>query len=375
MKIGFVVDDGLDKPDGVQQYILSLGAEFIAMGHEVVYLAGETNNAPKGIMVYSMSKNIKTTFNGNKLTIPLPASSKNISKILNAENFDVLHVQIPHSPFMGAKVVNRAQARAGIVGTFHVLPYGFAGRVGTRLLGFALRRNLKKFNKFISVSQPAKEFAARGFKIESQVIPNMVSIRLFKGNGPADNKNVRMLFVGRLVERKGCLQLLKALSILKNSDELPDGFVLDVCGDGPLRRELEKYSASNDLAQNVRFHGFISQQEKINFMRNADISVFPSLSGESFGIVLLEAMAAGGGIVLGGDNPGYKSVMDGVPGSILNAKEPDRLASQLNGLFASPDERSKLYEAQQKHVRQFDSSAIARQVLAVYQTCIKEINS
>lgn len=372
MKIGFVLDDGLDKPDGVQQYILTLGKELVKKGHEVVYLVGETNKAFSDIRIYSMAKNVKVRFNGNALSIPLPASKKKIKYILNKEKFDVLHVQVPYSPFMAAKVVKYCSPKTIVVGTFHILPYGWLSRVGTKLLGVWLRFNLKRFNFFISVSQPAADFALQFFKINSQVIPNMVDTSKFKVAGPTNKSSLNLLFLGRLVYRKGCQQLLKALVILKQESNLPSGLELSICGDGPMRSQLENYVLKNGLESQVKFHGFISDFKKIEFMRSADFSIFPAISGESFGIVLIEAMAAGGGIVLGGDNPGYKSVLKDVPESIIDSNSPSKIAAGLKELINDPQKKKELYSKQQALVQQFDSGLVSTKVLSVYEACKKQ---
>src|SRR4051812_47082988 len=91
-KIGFVLDDGLDKPDGVQQYILTLGAWLSEQGHEVHYLVGQTNRTDIK-NVHSLSKNIRVQFNGNRMSIPLPTSSRKLRSFLRAEHFDILHIQ------------------------------------------------------------------------------------------------------------------------------------------------------------------------------------------------------------------------------------------------------------------------------------------
>lgn len=375
MKIGFVLDDGLDKPDGVQQYILTLGRWYEEHGHEVRYLVGETKRTDIQ-HVYSLAKNIKVRFNGNALTIPLPTGRKKIKKVLADEQFDVLHIQVPYSPFFGAKVIMCAPSSVAIVGTFHILPYGAISHIGTRLLGAYLWRSLRKFDAFVSVSRPAAEFSAATFKIRSQVVPNSVPIAAFHGNGSqAKSSGLRILFLGRLVQRKGCQQLLTALAILKKNDQLPANVIVDICGDGSMRSDLERHVADNKLSSTVTFHGFVTNDEKINFMQNADIAVFPSLSGESFGIVLIEAMAAGSQVVLGGDNPGYQSVLEDVPDSIIDAHNPAVMAKQLHEIMTDSKKRQQIHLQQQAHVEQFDTAVVARKLLDLYQSCKTRPNS
>lgn len=374
MKIGFVLDDGLNKPDGVQQYILTLGSWYRQNGHEVRYLVGQTTRTDiEG--VYSLARNVKVRFNGNRLSIPLPASSSKIKHVLDKEKFDVLHVQTPYSPLFGAKVVYLADSKTVVVGTFHILPFNILTQFGTPLLGFCLRRSLKRFDYFVGVSAPAVEFAKKSFRINCKVVPNSVLIDQFR---PAKsdlqrqyNDSINLLFLGRLVPRKGCQQLLKALVILQNSNSLPERLQINICGDGPMRQELTKYAKHHNLQDKITFHGFVSQQQKVDFMQQADIAVFPSLSGESFGIVLIEAMAAGSGVVLGGNNPGYQSVLEDLPTSIVDAHQPKVFAEELISLINQPEKRRQLHELQQQHVQQFDTTIVAKQLLDIYQSCKK----
>lgn len=373
MKIGFVLDDGLNKPDGVQQYIVMLGTYMRNHGHEVHYLVGETqrDDIPN---LHSMAKNIRVHFNGNSLTIPLPASGRKIKTLLQQEQFDVLHVQTPHSPFMGAKVVRRAASGTIIVGTFHILPFGVLSYIGTWLLGLALRSNLRRFNGFISVSQPAARFANQTFGITSKIIPNAVVIKSFRSGKKIATKKtsgLSVVFVGRLVERKGCRQLISALVRLHESGRLDPTVTLELCGEGPLRAKLETMVEEAGLTEQVTFHGFVSETKKIAVLQKADIAVFPALAGESFGIVLLEAMAAGRPVVLGGNNPGYQSVLAATPEAVVDANKPDVLAEQLQSFLVSPKKRERLYAQQQKLVQQFDVEVVGKQVEQFYRTCKK----
>lgn len=370
MKIGFVLDDGLDAQAGVQQYIRIIGTWYQQQGHEIRYLVGETKRTDID-HVYAMAKNVKVRFNGNSLTIPLPTSRKAIKKVLTEEKFDVLHVQVPYSPFFGARVVMAASPQTAIVGTFHILPYDILSRVGTRLLGMYLWRSLRRFDAFVSVSPPAADFSAKSFKIKSTIIPNAVAMDVFRNKSGARpyHAEFRIMFLNRLVPRKGCKQLLEALAILKSSGRLPEDTIVDICSDGPMRKQLEEFVAHNNLAQHVTFHGYIPKEVKVTLMQNADIAIFPSLSGESFGIVLIEAMAAGSQVVLGGDNPGYRSVLEDVPDSIVDARHPSVMADQLYKLISNPKGREEIHAIQQKHVQQFDVGVVGQKLLDLYESC------
>ncbi|HSX47682.1 MAG TPA: glycosyltransferase family 4 protein [Patescibacteria group bacterium] len=121
LKIGYVLDGGLQKPDGVQQYILALGEYFKKNNHSVRYIvAGKVPNKYKEAV--SLASAITVKSNGNKLYIPLPSKKSRIKEYLYKENFDILHVQTPYSPFMGEKVVLAADKSTAIIGTFHIIP-------------------------------------------------------------------------------------------------------------------------------------------------------------------------------------------------------------------------------------------------------------
>ncbi len=369
MKIGFVIDDGLDKPDGVQQYVLTLGSWLQSQGHRVRYLAGETHRGdiPE---LRVLTKNLAVRYNANKLSTPLPAFGQKIRRTLAAEKFDVLHVQMPYSPFLAARVVRAASEHTAVVGTFHLLPYRRSHRHGTRLLGLSLKRNLRRFDGFISVSRPAQVFAKQTFGIESQVVPNPVDI--YKYHSPTPNPEgtrPRLVFLGRLVERKGCRQLLLALIELLAKYK-PQNLELIVCGDGSQRASLEHLVTQNRLGHIVKFVGFVTEKRKINYLQSADIAIFPSLGGESFGIVLIEAMAAGAGVVLGGNNPGYTSVLGPVPETLFDPHDPAQLASILSNLLSNPAEAKKIHNAQQQLVRHYDIQVVGPQVLNIYKDCI-----
>lgn len=372
LKIAFVLDDGLDSPDGVQQYILALGNWMSAQGHNVHYLVGETKRTDI-TNVHSLAKNIKVSFNGNKLTVPLPANKKAIGDLLEKEKFDVLHVQVPYSPFFGAKVIRATGKNTAVVGTFHILPFGRLANAGTRLLGMYLGRSLKRFDQQLSVSPAAQHFSKETFNIESRVLPNVVDLQKFEPKKPVPaNKKLKLLFVGRLVERKGCTLLLQSISKLHAIQPELD-FHLDICGRGPLQPQLEQFVYDNGLQNKVSFHGFVGEQQKVEFMQNADVSIFPSIAGESFGIVLIEAMAAGS-VTLGGSNPGYSSVIGEIPESLLDVSDWEAMFDQLQKALTDSELRSRVHKKQQELVKKYDVAVVAPELIKVYHDCINKRN-
>jgi phosphatidylinositol alpha-mannosyltransferase len=364
VKIGFVLDDSLDSTDGVQQYILTLGHWFQNIGHEVHYLVGETKRTDVS-NVHSMCKNISVRFNGNRMSMPLPASKKHIKELLDREQFDVLHVQMPYSPFMAAKVIQLASHKTKVVGTFHILPYGKLQFMATRILFWWLHGSLKRFNTILSVSQPAALFAKK-FGIESKILPNTVDLKQFhETKTPADKDQFTVVFLGRLVQRKGCMELLAAIRAITNDGAIPNLKVI-IGGKGPELSKLEAYVAYHKLASIVEFAGFVAEEDKPQFLRNADLAVFPSISGESFGIVLIEAMASGSGVVIGGNNPGYSSVLESIPETLFDPKDPKKLEDLIVRIHSDLKLADTVHQQQQELVKQYSVAVVAKKLLSYY---------
>lgn len=371
MKIGLVFDDSLDKTDGVAQYVLTLGRWLAQQGHEVHYLVGETKRSDLPHL-HSLSRNIKVSFNQNRMGTPLPASKKTIRELLQRENFDVLHIQMPYSPFLAGRIIKSAGPQTVVVGTFHVLPSSAAVTLGNHLLALAARSSLRRFDAVISNTKPTHDFAKRAYGVHSQIIPLGLDLAPFFAAKPfaAYSKTKNVVFLGRLVQRKGCQYLLQAVAKLVREARWPENARVVVCGAGPLQLELTAFVHENGLTDIVKFAGFISETDKPRYLAAADIVTFPSTGGESFGIVLLEAMAASRGIVLGGDNPGYAAVMHGHPESLFNPKDTDKLAELLSTALQDDAARQVTQKWQQAYVRQFDISKTGAQTLDLYRQAL-----
>jgi phosphatidylinositol alpha-mannosyltransferase len=379
LKIAFVLDDGMDRQAGVQQYMLTLSAWYQSLGHEVHYIVGETENRniPN---LHVMSRNFKTSFNGNRVSTPLPASRKKIKILLQRERFDMLHIQVPYSPFMAAQVINLAPKQTVIIGTFHIMPYGWVQVVGNWLLGLSLRRSLRKFDAMFAVSSAAQRFAWQSFRVKSEILPNPIDYHKYhaKRRKITSDEPCQLLFIGRLVPRKGCFELLQALAYLEEHSLTTRPWQLRICSDGPQRQTLTHYAAEHGLDARVTFEGYVSEEQKIDFLRTADIAVFPSLGGESFGIVLTEALAAGSAIVLGGDNPGYRTVLEAFPESLFDAKNSKTFAKLLakyiddqtawDDLFRRQQQVGDLYDVSHVGQRLLDTTAVAMQAKINHNT-------
>lgn len=373
MKIGIVGDDTLDKTDGVEQYILTVGRWLSEQGHEVHYLVGETarTDLPN---LHSLTRNVKVRFNGNRLSIPLPAKKKRIRALLEKEKFDVLYVQMPYSPFLAGRIIQAAGPSTAVVGIFHILPHTWLATVGTRLLRLWVGRSLRRFDTFLSVSTAAQGFAKQAFRIDSQFVPNASPLKAFfsaKSFPEYDDKLV-VMFHGRLVERKGCGYFLQAVAKLYHDGHWPEGAIVLVSGAGPLQDSLQTYVTQQQLNEIVTFLGYTTEEDKPRFMASADVTVYPSSGGESFGIVLIESMAASRGAVLAGNNPGYASVMHPRPESLFDPKDIPAFAKTLHQHLTDSRLRSKAHVWQQTYVKQFDVGVVGKQLLSVFKQALRK---
>ncbi len=375
LKVGLVFDDSLDSNDGVAQHVKLLGSWLNSQGHKVSYLVGETHLSEwAGGQVYSLAHNQTVYFNGNRLSIPLLASKKRIRQVLDDGNFDVLHVMMPYSPFMAQRVIKLAGPDTAVVGTFHIFPSGPIADLGSRLLKLAYGRSLKRFLTVVSVSEAAAGFAKDAFGLTTPVIPNPVDVARFRAaqkKSESKKSTKQIVFLGRLVKRKGAEQLIRAFAATLS--EFPD-LHLKIAGSGPSRKKLEKLSRDLGLEEEVEFLGYIDEADKPALLAGADIACFPSLYGESFGIVLIEAMAAGAKTVVGGDNPGYRSVLSGQPVLLVDPRNTPLFAERLKQLLSNKKLQETAYAWQQQTVKQYDINVVGTDVLSVYKMAIARLN-
>lgn len=374
MKIGFVFDDSLDQSDGIQQYMFSLHAWLTGQGHEVHFLVGETRRSDIP-HVHSLSKNFTVQFNGNKLTIPLWGRTKQIRKVLQREQYDILHVQVPYHPLMAGRIIKHAPAKTSVVGTFHVAPYSPFVTAMTYLLGLWSRPTLKKFDRMISVSTAAQAFCAKTYRLQTEVLPNVFDYERFSSAQPLpqyDDNVLTIVFLGRLVPRKGCMRLLEAVyDVRQLSKDLPT-FRVVICGAGQLEHVLKKYVTDHGLDDVVEFAGRVSEDDKPRYLASADIAAFPSSGGESFGIVLTEAMASGKAAVLGGDNPGYRTVLGGRPEFLFETADNVMLTKKLEWLLTSEHDRKDAAAWAKAESKQYDVEVVGQKLVALYQSVAKK---
>lgn len=373
LRIGLVLDDTLDSPDGVQQYVLLVGEWLASRGHDVYYLVGETSRTDRP-GIHSLARNKKVRFNGNTMSVPLPVSLRRCRQTLDKLQLDVLHVQVPYSPHMAGRLIRLASAHTAIVGTFHILAYSKRELYANKFLKLLNAQTGRRFDKMMATSEPARLFASSVYGYEAEVVANPIDLQRFTRPIKPASKKPQIIFLGRLVARKGALYLLRAITSLRDRQLYNGDFSVVIGGKGKLYDELMSYIETHRLGDVVRLVGFVDEKDKVDFLAQADVAVFPSVSGESFGISLLEAFACANGPVIAGDNPGYRSVMSGLPNAehqLVVPRQTEQFAHMLAMWLSDTKQRTQVAHTQHQYVRNFDIRQIGERIESIYNEALR----
>jgi phosphatidylinositol alpha-mannosyltransferase len=369
MKIGLVTPYVYPLPGGVNEHVHYLYEGLRARGHDVRIISSShgLQRASEGD-VLRLGKGFSMPANGSVGTITLsPRYLSQVGDMLDRERFDLLHFHEPFVPFLSPIVLRRSKSVN--IATFHAFGgWSPAYEFGRRVMGgYAARLHGR-----IAVSAAARHFIDRYFEGDYKVIPNGVDVARYQRAVPLarwQDGTFNLLFVGRHEPRKGLLELLKAYRILRKTG---CNCRLLVVGTGPQEREARRYVATRRMA-GVEFLGRVSDQEKAQLFRTADVFISPATGGESFGIVLLEAMAAGAPIVAS-DIHGYKGVVRrGEQGLLVPPRKPKALAAATAALLADPMLRAQMSESGRARAEEFSWDRVTAKVEAYYGFVIRRL--
>ena len=374
LTIGFVFDDTLDALDGVQQHIITIGTELVRRGHDVHYLVGETHHSPVPQTV-SLARNVMVSFNGNRMRIPLPVRKREIRAALAHNNYDILHIQAPYSPLFGGRVLECAPQSTGVVATYHIAPIDRRARYGGRALGLVNAHSHRRAGEVIAVSQVAAQYAQFTAHTHGTIIANPVNVEKFATaahRATRDAAHPHIVFLGRLVPRKGAQLLLEALDYGERHGMFPmPGLHVTIAGEGPLMDDCVQRAAR--LRTPVQFVGTVDEG-KADLLASADVAVFPAIGGETFGIVLPEAIASGAGVTLAGDNPGYRWTMRGDEDALFSVG-PDHarvLAERIERALTDAPWARRLHAREEALLDRYNVQAVTDEVEQVYARAIAD---
>ena len=369
MKIGLVTPYVYPLPGGVNEHVRFLYENLRLRGHDVRILTSShgLQRSSEGDVI-RIGKGFSMPSNGSVGTITFsPRYVSQVQKVLDRERFDLLHFHEPFVPFLSPIVLR--QSTSVNVATFHAYG-GFspAYELGKR----ALRGYAGRLHGRIAVSAAASHFVDRFFPGDYKVIPNGVDLGRFQRAVPIarwQDGTPNVLFVGRLEDRKGLPHLLKAFRLIRKSGLEAR---LLVVGSGPQERESRRYVMTRGL-QNVEFLGRVSDSEKAQLFKTADVFVSPATGRESFGIVLLEAMAAGAPSVCS-DIHGYKGVVQrGRQAILVPPNDAKALAAGITELLVDPALRARLGASGQERAQQFSWERVTAKVDDYYGFVIRRL--
>ncbi|MER7666544.1 glycosyltransferase family 4 protein [Streptomyces sp. NPDC096193] len=376
MRIGIVCPYSWDVPGGVQFHIRDLAEHLIRLGHEVSVLAPADDETPLPPYVVSAGRAVPVPYNGSVARLNFGfLSAARVRRWLHDGTFDVIHIHEPASPSLG--LLSCWAAQGPIVATFHTSNPRSRAMIAAYPI---LQPALEKINARIAVSEYARRTLVEHLGGDAVVIPNGVDVGFFEGAEPkaewqsdtardpdagdGGRRGGTIGFIGRIDEpRKGLPVLMKALP--KILTECPDTRLL-VAGRGDEDEAVA--SLPKEMRGRVEFLGMVSDEDKARLLRSVDLYIAPNTGGESFGIILVEAMSAGAP-VLASDLDAFAQVLDqGSAGELFANEDADALASAAVRLLGDPARRAELRERGSKHVRRFDWSTVGADILSVYET-------
>src|SRR5579862_709585 len=373
MKIGLVSPYDYAAPGGVREHIGALDRKFRELGHDVVVLTPNSKGGREEHHdnVISLGRVTPLRINGSTARITLSMwLTHRVRQILRQEQFDVLHIHEPLMPALPLTVLRCSETIN--IATFHAHGQSYASNLGYLFGKAIVRKRVRKLHGRIAVSRTAQNFVESYFPGDYTVIPNGIDLEWWQRQvqpirGFEDGRP-KVLFLGRLENRKGLKYLVRAFQRVRQ--EIPKARLI-VAGEGRLRSGFERYVWRHDLEGDVYFSGFVAAEDRPRYFASCDVFCAPSTGQESFGIVLLEAMACGKPIVASNID-GYRDVISNRrEGLLVPVKDSGAIAEALIELLAHPARRDQLADEGLRTVRQYSWSRVAGLVLD-YITEIRE---
>jgi phosphatidyl-myo-inositol alpha-mannosyltransferase len=373
MRIALVSPYSWTYPGGVTRHIEALAGQFFAQGHDVRVLAPydppdrlsarlhrgarpEARELPEWVVPLGRTIGVKSNGAVSNLA-PSPYAITTLRRELRAGDFDVIHIHEPVAPVVGYDALDATSAP--LVGTFHCYSENGVSNGLANIISGA-KRKLNRLHVRIAVSEAAAWTGRRYYGGSYRIIPNGVDVpEELVLREPEPGAPLRLAFVGQTVERKGLPVLLRAFEALR--EHVPVELVLV----GAEPDEVAPLMLDGD--QGVTVLGKVSDDEKAAALASADLLVAPSLGGESFGMVLTEAFAAGTPVVAS-DIPGYRDVVrDDVDGVLVPRGDATALAETLRDLAVDRARRTAMAAAAREHAPRYAWPTVAAEVLDAYR--------
>ena len=371
MKIGLVCPYNIVKGGGVQEIVKALQSGLEKRGHEAVIITPRPRESTKRV------KNVIFVGAATDFRSPLATTSQlsasvdgdEIDEILEREKFDILHFHEPWVPMLSRQILSRSNCVN--VATFHAkLPETVMTRTMAKVVTPYTKSVLKYLHEFTAVSEAAQDYLRTMTDEPVSIIPNGIDTHQFHvPRKMVERKEKNILYLGRLEKRKGVNYLLQSFAELSAKRS---NVKLIIAGDGVDRQKLEITAQEIGIEKKVKFLGYISETRKKKLLHDTDLFCSPAIYGESFGIVLLEAMASGL-VTVAGNNPGYSAVLQGLGSvSLVNPKDTHEFAKRLELLLFEPELRKLWRDWAKESVPQYDYEKVVDQYEEVYKAACKK---
>jgi len=362
MRIGMVCPYSFDVHGGVQAHVLDLAAVLTERGHQVSVLAPSSPHVELPDYVVSGGKAVPIPYNGSVARLRFgPATHRKVKKWIARGDFDVLHLHEPNAPSLS--VLALMIAEGPIVATFHT---STTKSLALGIFQGILRPWNEKIVGRIAVSDLARRWQMEALGSDAVEIPNGVDVESFASAPPLPGyprAGKTVLFLGRFDEpRKGMAVLLGAVPALV--ERFPDVEIL-IVGRGD---EDDLREQAGELAGHLKFLGQVDDAEKASALRSADVYCAPNTGGESFGIVLVEAMAAGTAVVASNLDAFRRVLCDGEAGRLVTVEDSGSLAEGLIEILGDDAMRARNVAAAAAAVGRYDWSVVADEIMRVYET-------
>lgn len=371
MKIGLVCPYNIAVGGGVQEIVRAQYYELKRRGHAVKVITPQPRDGSglpgEDILFVGAATDFRSPTH-TSLQVAASVDGEVIQQMLEHEAFDILHFHEPWVPVLSRQILTRSNTVN--IATFHAkVPETLMSRTVIRVVTPYMKSVLKYLHEFTAVSDSAAEYVSSLSDVPITIIPNGIDLKHYTWHvKPATDSPKVILYIGRLERRKGVKYLLQAYSLLIQQD--PD-VTLIIAGDGPDREKLELLAEDLKLT-NVNFLGYISDELKLELLHQADIFCSPAVYGESFGIVLLEAMASGV-VAVAGNNSGYASVMQELGAvSLVNPHDASEFARRLQLLLNEPKLRKLWQSWAKEYVQQFSFPNVIDRYEALYKEALKQ---
>jgi phosphatidylinositol alpha-mannosyltransferase len=368
VRVGLVCPYSFDVPGGVQAHVADLARTLIALGHHVSVLApGDDSEGSTDFpdFVVPSGRSLPIPYNGSVARLSFgPVSYTKVRRWIRAGRFDVLHVHEPVAPSLSFLAL--LVADGPIVATFHT-----ANPRSRMLNAFqgVLQPFMEKITGRIAVSELARQVQVEHLGGDAVIIPNGVDVQFFAGATPLPGyprTGGTVGFIGRFDEsRKGMDVLLDALRVL-----VPDRPALQLLVAGSGDEKDLREAAGPQLQGALKLLGRVSDQDKAAMLKSLDVYCAPNIGGESFGIILTEAMSAGTPVVAS-DLDAFRRVLDGgIAGMLTPVGDAPALARSLSGVLDDPGRRAVLAAQGGRVVAAYDWPVVAATVVKVYETVV-----